>query len=248
MPANPGVWVREITGYEELSLQDTNTYNGIRLINSLLIKNGHEPPRAEQITTADRDRIFSAVYRSHFGAKIEGLLTCPACSKKFELNFILRDLEEHLQFNPHDPGHPDQPFFINEQCSFRLPTGEDELAITGLPPTVAARELLRRCVIQGDAEMNKEKIEERMAGIAPVLQTDLDTHCAECGTEQRIRFDMQSYFLTRLKQEQAAAIRQVHRLAAVYKWSHQEILGLPVRLRRQYVKLIASEMESSYER
>lgn len=237
----PVLHIRGINGNDELYIQNTNASTAIGLINRLMVQNGNTtliPP--EKIVTADRDRILTFLYVQLFGEKIEGTLTCNSCAKPYEIDFNLLDLEKHL--GSENPKYElSDGYFKTEECKFRLPTGEDELAISGLSSDKAVDALLKRCTIEGSKDM-ADQIQVAMAKIAPLMQTEMPTTCPECGAEQQANFDLQSYLLGKLKQEQKVTIRDVHRLASVYKWSHHEILELPRRLRRMYVKMVEAEM------
>jgi hypothetical protein len=77
-----------------------------------------------------------------------------------------------------------------------------------------------------------------MNQIAPPLSGDIETHCPECQRVQHVHFDMQTYFMARMKQERRRVTAEIHCIAMAYKWSHSEILALPRSLRKRYASLI----------
>ncbi|MBK6828963.1 MAG: hypothetical protein IPG86_19860 [Chitinophagaceae bacterium] len=195
---------------------------------------------AERMVTADRDRVLAAIYIDTFGSRVNGKTKCLECQQPFEIEFQLPELQQHLESSAAGTVEESGIYCLDE-CEFRLPTGEDELAIAGLQATEAVNALLQLCVVSGGKQQG-EKIQEAMSGIAPVIQTEIKTVCPECGHTQQARFDIQSYLLSKLKEEQKQVYRDIHRLASSYKWSHREILELPRRLRRSYVKMIEDEL------
>jgi hypothetical protein len=233
--------LRELNGHDEISVLSTDTAAAIELINRLIenIGRGDTVLLAEKMVTADRDRVIAAIHTNVFGNRINGKSKCRECGQAFELNFMLSDLQRHL--NPTGENISEKAgIYYTDEFDFRLPTGEDELAITGLEGKLAVDELLRLCVSKGEQEKG-DQIQETMSRIAPVLQAEIKTECPECGLSQQTRFDIQSYFLSKLKEEQKLLQRDVHRLASAYKWSYREIMELPRRLRRVYSKMVDEE-------
>lgn len=229
-----GLGIRELQGKDELTVTGTGTMSALDLINGLLAGNG----KAEDIATADRDCMLAVIYRATYGPKVESIVTCRFCDTKIDLNFSIDDLQKHVQENQTEPvaeALEDGTYRLPSGCRFRLPTGEDELAVANFPAEKAAAMLLERCLIEGDPARDGEQVQEAMAKVAPVLQMEMTALCPECGKEQQLRFDIQSFLLSRLKNERKQTSWEVHRLAFAYKWSHQEILDLPRSLRRLYV-------------
>ncbi len=118
-----------------------------------------------------------------------------------------------------------------------MPNGEDELAVLGLSSEQAAIIMFDRCLANSAVKQNKEIIEV-MEELGPVLTTDLSINCPECGSSQSVQFDIQSYLLTRLKNESKKLTAEIHSIALAYGWSHREILDLPRSLRQTYTGFI----------
>ncbi len=85
------------------------------------------------------------------------------------------------------------------------------------------------------------RVQEKMAQVAPVLNLTMQAHCPECDNDQEVLFDIQTFFLTRLKQERLQLTKDIHLIARCYHWSADVILDLPRKLRRQYAAMIESE-------
>ena len=232
-----GVYMRSLNGADEMAIENTGTQNLIALLESLLHSGKSvNKTHAAQIVTAERDRILASLYISMYGEKVESTVNCIACGEKFDLDFSLNELLRHYQ--PATEISENGRYQLEPGISFRLPTGEDELCINGHSGMEAARLLLDRCLIEGNTEKDSERVQSKMSEIAPVLSLEMQSVCPECGHEQQVHFDIQSFFLTKLKQERSQLFREIHHIASQYHWSHEEILTLPRNLRKRYAALI----------
>lgn len=260
-------FLRDLTGYDERAVSSTSTADAIRLIDSLL-ENPHlienTTLQAVQLTASDRDRLLATIYERVFGDRIENTLTCTACGKPFDLHFSLRELTESVYSRVSLDERlssekltmlPDGRFETSDgigtktlegslivPITFRLPTGADEIELAGLPPEEASLLLLSRCM-QGNTfpDNGSRGFEEMLDDLAPIMDIELTAFCAECGHVHTIEFDIQSYLLGAFLGERRRLMREVHRIAAFYGWSLDEILTLERSERRQLVDLIEDE-------
>ena len=224
-----------------MTIENSGTENLINLLDSLIQPATTNPKLgAAQIVTADRDRLLASLYISMYGTKIESTLNCKECEEKFDLNFRLDELLKHYEPST-APLSDDGKYEIEPGIRFRLPNGEDELFINRFKGAEAERQLFDRCLLEGNPETDNEKVQAKMTELAPVLSLDMQAICPECNHTQEVQFDMQTFFLTKLKQERPGLIRDIHNIASQYHWSHQEILDLPRSLRKQYAELIQPE-------
>jgi hypothetical protein len=115
------------------------------------------------------------------------------------------------------------------------------MAIWGLPPGEAGQLMLSRCLHAAPADEDKEHVQEFMEEIAPMLKMDMEANCPECGYRQALHFDMQSFLLTRMKNERPRIAAEIHSIASAYRWTHQEISDLPRSLRKTYAMLVGFE-------
>jgi hypothetical protein len=244
-----GAWagLRELCGHDEESVRGTDTATAIQLLDRLLVDGPGVtigPGCAAKLTAADRDRLLAAIYMRTYGPRIESTLRCHHCDELFDLDFYLQDLLNSLQGSGITA---DGVLTLTDGRRFRLPTGEDECAVSHLPSIEAEQELLARCTVEGDTAADPEAVQAAMDAVAPVLSLEMDARCPECGESQPVHFDIQSYLLSTLESEQERLVREVHRLATAYGWSLAEILGLPRRRRRAYAATIETEMVSQRE-
>lgn len=237
----------ELTGEDELSVRDVGGLGAINLLNRLLkskISNENTSLNAESIVIADRDGILAVIYKQLYGGKIESTVQCNNCQKPFDIDFSLDDLQTHLQKQQNIAGiekKEDGSFVLNPSCRFRLPTGEDELSVAMQSHEHATENLLKRCLLEGDIVTDGERVQEAMSLIAPVLRTEIPTNCPECGNGQIMQFDIQSFLLTRIKNEQKKNVWEIHKIAKEYGWSYLEISNLSRGLRQKFVSYINQE-------
>jgi hypothetical protein len=245
------VGIREICGHDEQMIAGTGTVMAVQLIDRLLValpkKKGARPIDAMEMTAADRDKILAAIYTRTFGPVVESTAQCSRCALPFDLDFSLKDIAPELQQSDKTStarrGN-DGTFLLPDGRRFRLPTFEDECAVIGVAPDDAVLFLLRKCVLDGDPEVDPGTVQNAMSEVAPIIDMDLAARCPECGAENLVHFDIQSFLLAALEQEKKRLAWEVHRLACAYGWSLSEILGLPRSVRRSYVSIIESEMPS----
>lgn len=241
--------IREIVGFDEQSVNGTGVLSTIRLLDRLLVNapgTNVGPGYAVNLTSADRDRLLTAIYIRIYGSCVESTVNCKNCEKPFDIDFSLEHLFDSInsgevstiQIEKRQGGL----FKLPNGCCFRLPTGENECAVLGMTPEDAESELLKRCVLEGDPTGEIESLQDIMQTLAPLVDLNMDAHCPECNEHQLIHFDIQHFLLSSLQQEQQQLAHEVHRLAGAYGWSLNEILGLPRTVRRTYVDLVESEL------
>ena len=236
--------LRELNGFDEQSVSGLDTATAIGLLDRLLVRapgSSAQQLKAVELTAAERDRLLAAVYKRTFGSRIESTVRCTACESLFDLAFSIEDLLAALNsaaLSATASQEADGTFRLGDSLRFRLPTGEDELAVVGLPASEAELELLRRCIIESKKPVEIDSVQEAMEEVAPVLDLDLDARCPECGGKQLVHFDIQFYLLRALQQQRRQISRDIHRLAVAYGWSLNEILSLSRNQRRAFVEFI----------
>lgn len=232
------IHLRELCGKDELLANAINTQSLIALLQSVITDNNIS---AAKIVTSDRDRILAHLYISLYGPKIESTLPCTNCKEIFDLDFSLKDILGFYKPSTVELP-PDGIFEFENGTRFRLPNGEDEVMLNSYAAADAERILFERCIIEGNETTDKQKLQEKMAELAPVLNLEIKACCPECNHEQNVKFDVQTYLLMKLKQERPRLLQEIHRIASQYHWDYQSILALPRVLRKQYVSMIESEI------
>jgi len=245
----PQAWLKEITGLEEQAVAGTRVTDAIALIDRLLVPGPGPAVSARQLTSADRDRLLASIYQHTYDDRIKGTLECNACAAPFDMDFSLSEFVGHTYTAEGDAVAsplPDGSYALADGLHMRLPTGEDELAVLGMDADRATQTLLQRCLVAGDLAAAVGLAQDAFEHIAPMLQTEMEAQCSECGHGMTVLFDVQTYLLQALLQDQERLSYEVHRLATAYGWSLKSILKLPRNTRRHYARLIEAELSSAY--
>jgi len=244
------VYLRELCGADEESVSGRDTLAALRLLDRLLTEGpgaSIRPGSAALLTATERHLLLAHVYRTAFGARIDGTVRCTGCGEPFDLDFSLDEMETNvLRRQGSVSATADSVYPLADGRSFRLPIGEDELAVLGLDPAAAAAQLLSRCMVQGNASPEEADVVEAMEKAGPLLDLDLQANCPACGLSQAIRFSIQDYLLAALERDADRLVHEVHQLAATYSWGLGEILSLRRRRRQSLAELISWEPQRSH--
>ncbi len=241
--------LRPLCGHDEEAVAAADTRTAIGLVDRLLADvpgTGCPPGQAATLTASDRDRLLAAVYTDTYGAQVTGALTCPSCEVVFDLSFSLDALLAH-EAPGASPTSGAEHLETESGIRFRLPVGTDELAVAAFPPAEARQVLLNRIAPDATPD-DAAAIEDALEALAPLLDLELSATCPECGTRQSVPFDVQRYLLESLRGEWRLRSAEIHRLASVYGWSLDAILGLPRPRRRDFVQLVEAELPSARTR
>jgi hypothetical protein len=236
--------IRELTGNDEQAVRETNTASAIGLLDRLVEDTGEQSWSTAKLTASDRDRMLAAVYYTAYGRQVEAKIDCRDCGKPLSLNFYLDDLMAALEpaTDAAVERLPDGTFRTREGVHFRLPTGEDELAVAGLAPQGAEDMLFARCLIMAPLVSDaRAAVERAIEDLSPIADLDLTTACPECEAEQAFGFDVQFYVLQSIERDRPRRLREFHQIACAYGWSLAEILSLRRSERRTLGELIESE-------
>lgn len=252
-PGIPGArraCLRPLCGTDEVLIQQGAPQETLALLQQLLVDDGEgavAPKQARDLPVCDVDRLLAELHLRCFGDQIESRTRCRGCGKAFDVSFSLNGLlmtvnELRTQVSAGLAG-PDNDgvFLAADGRRFRLPTMRDLEAVAGLPPEAAAQRMRQDCVLEGDPDQDPEVLEEAMAAVGPVLDTDLDAACPHCGKAQKVRFELQSYFAQALAAERRFVNHEVHQLARAYGWQRSEILAMTQEDRRAHVRLVSAE-------
>jgi hypothetical protein len=240
------VALREISGREEWLVSGSHTFVVIQLLDQLLV----DVPgtmwgqgTAARLTAADRDRLLVTIYLRCYGQWVISTITCRSCGDLFDLNFNLLELEKSIKSNGSGPAFDRQgdQYVLPDGSRFRLPTGEDEIAISQYEQDQALEELMRRCFSDQKKKVTQEDLKV-IETAAPLIDLELAAGCPYCGKDQIIHFNLQYYLLTALQAEQTRLAGEIHLLAITYGWGLNEILSLTRSQRRMYVRLIEDQL------
>ncbi len=179
---------------------------------------------------------------------------CPhsACGQELELDLAVAEIAE-LQAQAYVAEHVSIQV-AHEQLALRRPTGDDQLTWLKSRFTeedVAVKAMLRTLLL-ADAEhavIAGDNLPGDLVGLVsrameehdPLVNFSLRAQCPSCAAESPHELDLEAFSLRRLRQAQLRLLASVHRLAAHYHWSEQQIFAVPYWRRAVYLSLIEQE-------
>jgi hypothetical protein len=185
-----------------------------------------------------------------FGSRLSGVVVCPDCEERLELDFRLSDIR----------AAPDKPFptvgrlleVDGWRVRFRLPTYADlvDLAEEGERPVSLRERLLARCLLAVEREVESEsvrgplpealitQISEAMDAADPQADTRIAVTCHACATMFESRFDIVSFLWGEVETWARRLLAEVHVLASAYGWREADILDLSPARRHFYLEMI----------
>ena len=229
--------VHELRGIDEQSVGGRSSLDAVRLLDRLLVNEAGtavEPGFAASLTIPERDLLLAAVWQMSWSDGIEGTLTCSSCAEPFDFAFRLDELAEQVRSATADLPCDDGTYSTIDGLRFRLPTADDERAVSGLGEVAAAETLLRRCVVGGDVDTRGGEIEAAMEAVGSGIDVDFDVQCPECAAVQEVRFQIQDYLLGAITSDWPGLIDEVHRIALAYRWGLSEIMSMSRSSRRAF--------------
>lgn len=181
-----------------------------------------------------------------FGKLMLGIISCPECSEKLELDFEVDDLRSAA-------GSESKSAISISLSGYNLkvrPVNTYDLqSIVRLKDLSRARdELLRRCILniqyqEKDTSFEKlpeaviEAVEEKLEEMDPQADVRLALSCPSCGHKWEAPFDIVSFFWIEIDSWARHILREVHALAEKYGWSESDILSLSPNRRRIYLEM-----------
>lgn len=240
-PGRRWALVRELCGLDEESVGGRSTLDAVRLLDRLLVDEPGAcvaPGGASALTLPERDLLLAAVWQMAWSPRMAGTLTCSSCEQPFDYDFDLDDLADRVRLATAELPSEDGVYTLSAGVRFRLPTGDDERALIGLPDDEAEGTLLVRCLVDGDPDADGPTVEKAMDQVGSGLDIDFDAMCAECGAVLAMRFQIQDYLLGAIMSDWRGLVNDVHRLGLAYGWGLGEIMALPRCRRRAFITIL----------
>jgi hypothetical protein len=187
------------------------------------------------------------------GSEIPIVFRCPdpACGEPAEVEISIEEIAA-LQREAYATDRVEVPV-DHELLALRRPTGADQLAwLRGHFPdgASASRAMVRTLLLNGhDGDVRGDtlpdewlgSIEEAMEEHDPLVNFTLRVKCPACQWENPVVIDLEELALRKLRHAQSRLLASVHRLAAHYHWSEQQIFAVPSWRRDRYLSLIENE-------
>ncbi len=224
---------------------------------------------ARELLIVDRDFLLLKLHEATFGSRVQATLPCPwpDCGEKVDIDFTTEDIpvspsqEKGPRFTV--VLSPEAAFVKNgkahREVTFRLPTGADQERLSSRlaeNEAQALSELLARCIrsigphemtsaeqIEALSPLARMEIEREMLRIAPKIELNMEVNCPECARLFTVPFDLQDFFFGEMRTSRDLLYREVHYLAYHYHWSEKEIMEMPKDQRRNYIEVLADEIE-----
>jgi hypothetical protein len=171
-------------------------------------------------------------------------LRCPnsACGRELEIELTVAEISELQQ-----QAFKDEPIFVTAELKLRRPTGNDQLAWLGQSfdgESEALQQMLCTLVVEGvPSHESLEEIGRVMEEHDPLVNFTVRVQCPDCEQESVCEIDLEELSLNRLRQAQFRLFAAVHRLAAHYHWSEEEIFKVPHWRRDYYLSLLEREKQ-----
>ena len=224
------------------------------------------------LLVADRDYLLLRLRQATFGDRIRADLFCPwaECGERMSVDFSIDELpvRESVQKGPVyqmtlSPmalvGSAGAGDLGGGEVAFRLPTGADQEELSGLLASDEARALTRllaRCIerlgarvtpgadaVAGLSGFARAEIEAEMLRVAPTVEREIETACAECRRTFATPVDLRRFFFGELRTDNELLYQEVHYLAYHYHWSEAEIMAMPRTKRALYLDVLSGEIE-----
>lgn len=225
---------------------------------------------ARGLLVADRQYLLIKLREATFGRQVQATIVCPwpDCGHKMDIDFTtaaipVRESEEKGPFYPMTLS-PEAAVLGNDgerhrEVLFRLPNGGDQEALSPLlahNEAQALTQLLARCIqrmgpwrppddqqIARLSPRARAEIEQQMALRGPQIDLTMEADCPECQRAFAVPFDLQGFFFGELRISRDLLYREVHYLAYHYHWSEREIMEMAREKRRNYIAVLAEEIE-----
>jgi hypothetical protein len=187
------------------------------------------------------------------GTKIALTLACanPTCGQELEIALSLAEISA-LQEEAYTDEHVSMKVG-NRQLALRRPTAGDQLRWLNSHFTdeaTAVRAMIGTLLVDENGSSSSEEtivegqateIEQSLDEHDPLIDFQVEVHCPYCETRRLFEVDLEELSLRRLRQSQLRLLASVHRLAAHYHWSEQQIFSVPHWRRAYYLALIDGE-------
>lgn len=201
-----------------------------------------------QLPVGKRIECLLALLLSGAGSEIPVAFRCPnpTCEESSEIGISIEEIAA-LQEEAYATDRVEVAL-ENEVLALRRPTGSDQLAWLKGSFTdrgAALRAMVRTLILDVHRDTLRDEwldgIEEAMEEHDPLVNFKLGVKCPSCESDPLVRIDLEELSLRALRQAQLRLLASVHRLAAHYHWSEQQIFAVPHWRRADYLSLIENE-------
>jgi len=184
-----------------------------------------------------RDAELLALREETFGREVTAGVDCPSCSDRLEFVTTTAALR-----TPAPPAASALHVLEHDGATieFRLPDSRDLAVVARAGDAdTAARLLLARCVVRGDASAaaTREALAHRMLELDPQAEILVELSCPSCAHQWQASVDIGAFLWSEVAGEARRLLQQVHVLASAYGWGEDQVLALGSARRRFYLQL-----------
>ena len=244
--------LRQLNGYDEQILAETNSYSlpfRTTLLLERVVTFGELTEKLDlhdtirNLTLGDRIALILQVRKAVFGDKMQGLLKCPVCKEPLSLDLSVKSLLQPAKTCPKTAYTVE---FENFVFKVKPLTGADLEAIaTNCSSLDPKEQLVRSCIMSSKPPLPEKLSDEFVVAVGSELneidpQADMifNLTCPTCNQPFQAPLDIENYFFEEMTSRLKQLEREVHWIALNYHWSEDAILSLPVAKRKRYIELI----------
>ena len=204
------------------------------------------PDELAAMSIGQRDACLLTLREGLFGSRLDGLVTCPACAERLELDLQTTDLRAgEAERRENGPLSLETTGY---DIRFRLPDSTDLIDARGMDTAALRRSILRRCLLsvrRGMLEIPPEElpgevvsaIAGRMAQADPQAEVLIAVTCPACSHGWKAIFDIAAFVWREITAWSYRILYEVHQLACAYGWREADILALSPWRRKCYLEL-----------
>ncbi len=252
------------TGREDLLLSE---YGGdedaaaLALMQKLTRSEAGEELAWPELAPTDLDAVLLRLRQALIGDRIVGDLYChrPDCGSQVDIAFSIEAYLAHHRPKRSLPRRrdwqvaraPEAPGWFTliaagasqngAAVRFRLPTVADQIAARRQADPAAAFAVAcidPPCV----AATVRRRVEQALEAMAPLLSSELQGQCPNCGSMLSAAFEPRRYCLQELLERARFVYADVDALARRYHWAEERILAMPSARRALYANLAAGTL------
>lgn len=198
-----------------------------------------------QLTIGQRDAYLLDLRQAIFGYQVTGLVECPNCGDRTEVDLQMDDLRRPPQERASGSLTLEEEGY---RIEFRLPTSADLDSLPIAHPDQMKQTLLARCLLSLNYEGGSCSVQtlpssvidtllQQMAQAEPQADVQLRLECSECQHQWQVGFDIVSFLWRELEIWAKRTLGEVHQLARFYGWPEADILALSPWRRQYYIAL-----------
>jgi hypothetical protein len=235
--------VRALTGTDELACpapEGASPLAVARLLDAVVepLDGGPVTPSSTwttlRVALPTRDRLLAELYRLTMGTAVEQHRACTGCGTPLEAGFDLEVLLRACSPVLDGVRLDEDGYLHRDGIAVRVPRCEDLAACD------VATELAARCVQGPLTDTALAQAGAVLERFAPLLDTDLDATCTDCGSTTPWRFEIADHVFRALQRERPVLLREIDLLARTYAWSLDDVLRLARPDRHELVALATS--------